>query len=161
MTCLAISLGISTCNWDGQFACWPLCFEMLFQMKAVSAVFRSNTWASQGQGLFYIISPVPRGPYTDLWAFPWVAGRSPAATFPRCELWPQLATATSINPKGPGWSEPSVCWPKTCVEMMENCSEEHLTKLNNGICSKILFYSTLNNLQKSYKNHIYWDTSVK
>lgn len=68
MTCLESSLAISTCNWDGQLARWPLCFETLFRTKAVSTVFRSHAWASQGQGLFYTTSPVPRGPNTDGWA---------------------------------------------------------------------------------------------
>ena len=46
------------------------------------------------------------------------------------------------------------------METTENQSQERPTKLNNRISQKHC-YSTLNNLQQSYENHIHQDTYIK
>ena len=144
MTGPEISLRISMCNWDGRFARWPLCFETLFQSKTRSGLLG-------GWGLFNVRSAVQEHPNRD---------RRGVLASLRPELRPQLATATSDQPQVQGRLEPTVCYLRL-VQRPWKTAPRNALQNPTTVFTKNIFYRTLNNLPKTYKSHIYQDTSVK
>lgn len=71
--------------------------------------------------------------------------------------------STSSRPKGQrlGWVEPQAFADLRLVRRRPRTGARNALQNWTTAFAKNIFYSTLNNLQKSYKNHIYQDTSVK
>lgn len=164
-TCHRASLGISTCNWG-----WPacalagLCALRCSPIEATSAVSRRLTLALWGWGLHVAsaVQQLPRGDLCRCFCEPWggwVGGDCcfPDTTSPFQQRSAQTISQGHFNPGCGG----QVSTRLTLTWTPRKAAGRHVLRNPTTVFSKNTFYSTLNNLQKSYKNHIFQDTSVK
>lgn len=138
---------------------WPLCFE--FSNHGRKCGVRQPRSGLAGPGAF--MSQVL--PSRDLCGRSWFSGRAGGE---RCLPRHDQPLPAAVDPNRQSQSQSHSArlrWSRVCLSNPRPAPQKaavmHALQNRTTVFSKNIFYSTLNNLQKSYKNHIFQDTSIK